>query len=55
MNDQEFEELKRKVAEKEQRRYKIAQQKEYLDYLKNGFNLKKPDGWCRNMEIKIIS
>ena len=54
MNDKEFEKLKRKVAEEEHRRIMLAQQKEYLESLKNASGLKRPDGWCRNMKIKII-
>ncbi len=54
MTDKEFEELKRKVAEEEHRRRKLQEQNDYLESLKNGFGLKRPDGWCRNMEIKII-
>lgn len=54
MNDKEFEKLKRKVAEEEHRRNELARQKEYLESLKNGFDLIKPSGWCRNMKIKII-
>ena len=54
MTDKEFEELKRKVAEEEHRRNKLAQQKEYLESLKNGLGLKRTDGWVNSMEIKII-
>lgn len=54
MTDEELEELKRKVAEEENRRRKLQEQKEYLESMNNGFGLKRPDGWCKNMKIKII-
>lgn len=54
MTDEEFEELKRKVAREEERRRRIQAKKEYLEYMEKGFGLQQPNGWCMNMKIKII-
>ena len=45
MNDKEFEELKRKVAEEEQRRRKIQRKKDEIEKLRNGLGIVCPNGW----------